>query len=387
MKTNFDIIIPRENTNCVKYDLREMFFKNPDVVPMWVADMDFKTPDFIINAIKERLNHEILGYTFRSDSYYQSIINWMQSRHEWSIKKEWISFSPGVVPALNLAVMAYTNEGDEIVVQPPVYFPFFSAVEAHERKLIYNELSYVNGKYEIDFNDLEEKLKTAKVFIFCNPHNPVCRVWSKQELQRVGELCLKYDVLIFSDEIHSDLIMPGFKHIPMASLSQEISNKTITFMAPSKTFNLAGLSTSFLIIENAELKKIYEKILEDVHVGSGNLFGNIALETAYIHGAEWVDELNKYLYDNYLFVKSFLEAELPQIKVVEAEATYLLWMDFSLIGKEENELKDLLINKANLGFNHGSMFGPGGNGFFRINIACPRSVIKKALNQLKENFV
>jgi cystathionine beta-lyase len=387
MKTNFDIIIPRENTSCVKYDLREMFFKNPDVIPMWVADMDFKTPNFIIDAIKERLNHEILGYTFRSDAYHQSIIDWMQSRHQWNIKREWIGFSPGVVPALSLVVLAYTNEGDGIVVQPPVYFPFFPTVEDHKRKLIYNELSYVNGKYEIDFDDLDEKLKKAKAFMFCNPHNPVCRVWTEEELRRVGDLCLKYDVLIFSDEIHSDLIMPGFKHIPMASLSGEISNKTITFMAPSKTFNLAGLSTSFLIIEDTELKKKYDKMLDNFHLGSGNLFGNVALEAAYNNGAEWVDELNEYLYNNYLFVKRFLETELPQIKLIEAEATYLLWMDFSLIGKKEDELKDILINKANLGYNHGSMFGPGGNGFFRMNTACPRSVIEKALNQLKEVFV
>jgi cystathionine beta-lyase len=293
---NFDKIIQRENTACVKYDLRKAFFGNDTILPLWVADMDFETPDFIREAVIKRASHPVYGYTFRTESFSQSIVDWMRKRHHWEIKKEWVSFSPGVVPALNMAVLAFTKPGDKVIVQPPVYFPFFTAVKNHGRELVYNQLIEKDGRYEMDFDDLEKKAdEKTRLLLLCHPHNPVGRLWGKKELETLVDICARKNILIISDEIHSDLMLNGNVHIPLATLSQKAADISLTCIAPSKTFNLAGLSTSALIIPNENLKKEYEKILDHLHVGMGNIFGITSLEAAYNHGEEWLDQLLQYL--------------------------------------------------------------------------------------------
>src|SRR6056297_3594393 len=270
MAYNFDVAPKRENTNSVKYDLREKVFGKSDVLPMWVADMDFATPDFIIDALKERLEHKVLGYTFRSDSYYQSIIDWCKRRYDWEIKKEWICFSPGIVPAVNMALMAYTEPEEKVIIQPPVYFPFFSAIQNNDRELVTNPLLIKSGRFHIDWEDLEKKMPEAKALIISNPHNPGGTVWTKQELKRLCEYCDKYDVLLLSDEIHGDLIFKPNRFVPAASVSENAAMQTISFIAPSKTFNLAGMATSSVIIPNEELRAGFNEVVEQVHVGNGN---------------------------------------------------------------------------------------------------------------------
>jgi len=385
MNYNFDKIIPRENTQSVKYDLRQEVFCNKNVIPMWVADMDFESPDFVIQAIEKRLKHPILGYSIRNNEFYSSIINWLKKRHQWDIQREWISVSPGVVPALSVCILAFTNPGDKIIIQPPVYHPFFYVVEGNQRQLSYNPLKFENNRYTFDFENLKKIIdKDTKMIILSNPHNPVGRVWEKEELTTLAEICIQNNILIISDEIHSDLIFKNHKHIPLASISPEIAQHVVSTLAPSKTFNLAGLSSSFLVIPNKNLFQLYENRLNTIHIGHGNIFGNIALETAYNKGEMWLEELMDYLQKNVSFLRNFLSEHLPQIKLIEPEGTYLLWLDFRNLKLNQKELNELLIHQANVGFNDGAMFGEGGEGFQRINIACPRSILKKALEQIHE---
>jgi cystathionine beta-lyase len=384
MHYNFDEIVDRKNTSSVKFDLRDKIFKNGDVIPMWVADMDFRTAPFIMDALRKRLDHEILGYTFISSSVYESIVSWIRLRHEWEIDPDWISFSPGIVPAVNLLVLAFTQPGDKVIVQTPVYFPFFSAVENHERRLVYNPLIYSNGQYEMDFDDLESKMDgKTKMLILCNPHNPTGNVWSADALRKIGEMCLAHNVLLVSDEIHSDLIYNGYRHIPSATLSKEIAANTITCMAPSKTFNLAGLSTSFLVIPNEKLRMTYEKKLDQIHVGAGNIFGFVAMEAAYTYGSEWLDQLMAYLDGNVIFLEDFVKRHIPQIRVIRPQATYMVWLDCTQLKMAPSRLKEFMINKAGLGLSDGPLFGKEGEGFQRINIGCPRSVLYEALLKLQ----
>jgi cysteine-S-conjugate beta-lyase len=384
MHYNFDEIVNRKGTGSYKYDLRKKIFKNEEVIPMWVADMDFRTPDFIITALQKRLEHEILGYSFIPASYYQSIVNWNKSRHQWEIKPEWISFSPGVVPALNLLVMAFTQPGDNIIIQPPVYFPFFSAVENHQRILVTNPLRYERGSYVQDFEDLESKINDrTRMLILCNPHNPTGNVWSREDLQRIGDLCVKHNILLVSDEIHSDLIYKGFRHIPAASLSEAVACKTITCMSPSKTFNLAGLSTAYLVISDSTLRKQYEKVLDQVHVGAGNIFGFVAAEAAYDRGEEWLRQLMDYLEGNLRFLQDFISKHIPVIRVIPPQATYLIWLDCRQMGLDQTALRSFMIHEAGLGLNDGPQFGIEGEGFQRINIACPRPILYEALVKLQ----
>jgi len=352
---------------------------------MWVADMDFATPSCIMEAVKKRAEHPILGYSIKPDSYFQSIIDWLSKRHQWEVKQNEISFSPGVVPGFTLAILAYSEAGDNIVVQPPVYFPFFIAVEKNNRQLLYNELIEKDNDYSIDFDDLEQKLSNpkTKILLTSNPHNPVGRVWRKEELQRMMDLCIKHNVLMLSDEIHSDLIFSGYKHIPTATLSPEAKKHTISFLAPSKTFNMAGLSTSFLVIQDKKLRQKYEEILEAYHLGLGNIFGNEALEAAYNQGAEWLEELIEYLQGNVDFVFDFLQTHIPEITFKKPEATYLLWLNCKSLYLDDDQLNDFFIHKAGIGMNKGSIFGKGGTGYMRMNIACPRKTLEKSLGQLK----
>ena len=383
MRYDFDKIIDRKGTESVKYDLSAIMFGRDDVLPMWVADMDFEVPDFIREALADRLKHPIFGYTYRPKRFFETIVSWLKRRHEWDVEPNAIGFSPGIVPALNMCVLEFTVPGDRIVVQPPVYFPFFSAVTNHGRELIYNQLIERNGHYEIDYESLEgEFRKGVKLFFLCNPHNPVGRVWNWEELDRLAELCVRYNVLVLSDEIHSDLILGGNKHIPLAKLGKEIADLTLTCMAPSKTFNLAGMYTSMVIATNPDLKKRYDRILDAVHVGGDNIFGQLALEAAYIHGDEWLDQLLKYLESNYKVACDSLKEVVPEIVISPLEATYLVWLDFSSLGKTDKDLKEFIINKAKLGLNDGPMFGPGGEQHQRMNIATPSKVLEQGLGQL-----
>jgi cystathionine beta-lyase len=385
MRWNFDEPSRREGTSCIKYDLRKETFGVADVIPLWVADMDFNTPDFIINALSARLKHEIFGYSFRPEEYYSSIIDWTRKRHSWNLEREWICFSPGIVPALNICTLAFTSEGDSIIVQPPVYFPFFSAVELHGRKLIYNQLVESEGDWEMDFDNLQKCIApNTKMIIISNPHNPVGRVWSPEELTELAEICLKNDILILSDEIHCDLILPGYRHTPVARLSEQFAEKTITCIAPSKTFNLAGLSTSSVIIPNPGLRKLFSMTMEKLHIGSGNIFGTEASVAAYTFGEEWLNELLLYLSGNADFVTEYCRNLIPEIIPVQPEATYLMWLDCRKFGMTGRELQSFFIRKACVGMNEGSTFGPGGEGFMRMNLACPRSTLVKAMEQIED---
>lgn len=380
---NFDEIINREGTDCIKYDWRSEVFGKADVIPMWVADMDFRTPSFVTDAISERLKHEILGYSFRPDSYFDAFTGWVSALHGWNIRREWIEFSPGVVPALNMCTLAYTDAGDEIIIQPPVYTPFHGAVKDHGRKLLYNNLKETAGGWVMDFEGLRKAITPAtKMIIISNPHNPVGRAWQHAELAELVDICYTNGIVILSDEIHSDLVLPGNVHVPLASLSDRAAAITVTCMAPSKTFNLAGLSTSSMIIPDAGLREKYREILVGLHLHLGNIFGNVASEAAYSKGSEWRSEMITYIQGNIDLVIDYCHAHLPQIKPVKPEATYMMWLDCRQMGLSGKELHRFFIEKAGVGMNEGSAFGPGGEGFMRINLACPRSVVEKALKQI-----
>jgi cystathionine beta-lyase len=380
---DFDTVIDRRDTNCVKYDLRGKLFGKDDVLPMWVADMDFPVADFILDAIRERLNHPVLGYTFRSDRFAGSVASWLNRRHGWKIETTAIGFSPGVVPALNMCVLEFTDPGDKVVVQPPVYFPFFSAISNHGRELVYNQLVKRDKSYEMDLDHLEDQFKAgAKLFFLCNPHNPVGRVWSNEELQKLAEICVKYQVMVISDEIHSDLLLSGSRHIPFASLGKDIADLTLTCMAPSKTFNLAGLYTSVMIATNPSLMKRYEKVLDAVHVGGDNILGQVALEAAYTLGDEWLDQLLDYLEKNFQAFSSHLNNNVPELLISPLEATYLAWLDFSFLELDDKGLKDFIIHRAGLGLNDGPMFGPGGSQHQRLNLATPRKILMEGAERL-----
>ncbi len=384
MSRNFDEHVPRTGTFSIKYDLLQEVFGARDIIPMWVADMDFKTPDFIISHLRKRIDHEIFGYTFRPPEYFSSIVEWTGRRHGWNIDKDWICFSPGIVPALNFCTLAFTQPGDSIIVQPPVYFPFFSAVEPHGRKLIYNQLKENNGRWEMDFDHLESVAgNNAKMIFISNPHNPVGRAWTRDELEKLVYICLKNNVLIVSDEIHCDLVLPGSKHTSVASLSKEASLRTVTLTAPSKTFNLAALSTSSAIIEDPGLRKLFNGFVEKLHIGNGNLFGIIASIAAYKHGDEWLDELLKYLNANVQLVEDYCHQNIPEVIPVHPEATYMIWLDCRKFGLDAKELQKFFVRKAGVGMNEGSTFGPGGEGFMRMNLGTPRDTVIKALDHVK----
>ena len=384
MNYDFGEITDRTGTSCVKWDYVEKWFKADDLLPMWVADMDFKTPDFIVEAVKKRASHEIYGYTIRPESYYSSMISWINDLHGWSIEKDWIVFSPGIVPAVNMAVMAYTKPGDKVIVQPPVYFPFFSAVRDNGRQLVYNSLALENGRYSMDFDDLEKKIDNrTKMVIISNPHNPGGSAWTEEELGRLGQLCIEKGVILISDEIHSDLVLPPNKHTVAANISEEIAKVTVTMMAPSKTFNLAGMATSSVIISDPKLRNDFQVMLDRVHVGMGNLFGMVASEAAYTRGKEWLSQMLTYVKGNVDYLEDFLEQHVPGVKMIRPEATYMIWLDFAQLGLSNEELRKFILEKAKLGLNDGPVFGPGGEGFQRMNVACPRSIVEEAMQRLE----
>lgn len=385
MKWNFDEPVDREGTDCIKYDLRENFFGRKDIIPMWVADMDFKTPDFIVRRLQQKLDQNLFGYFFRSPAYYNSIISWLSRRHKWKIESEWICFSPGVVPALNISVLSFTRPGDSIIVQPPVYYPFFNAVESHGRNLVFNPLKESDGRWEMDLRSLVSLIDSStKMIIISNPHNPVGRVWTPEELEELSSICLNNNILILSDEIHSDLILPGYRHTPIAKISEKISDITVTCIAPSKTFNLAGLSTSSVIIQNPVLRKYFNKKVEHLHVGNGNIFGAVASVAAYEEGDEWLDELLQYVNRNIIFVIDYCKNLIPEIKTARPEATYMIWLDCRRLGMNGSGLQDFFVSKAGVGLNEGSVFGTGGEGFMRMNLATNRRNVVRSMEQIEK---
>lgn len=386
MKYNFDELIDRTGTESVKYDLREKIFGKADVIPMWVADMDFRTPDFIREAVIERAKYDVYGYTFREDAYFEAITQWIRRRHQWDVKKEWMTYTPGVVAAFNMAVLGLTEEGDEVIIQPPVYPPFFHAVESHNRKLVLNPLIDTEDGFIMDYELLEKQAKTAKMLILSNPHNPVGRCWTRDELQRLGEICMRNNVVVFSDEIHCDLVLPGYKHVPFASICDEFAQHSLTAHAASKTFNLAGMATSTIIVPNAELRKKYVDFVESTEINLGNIFGKIATKTAMEKGEEWLQQLLGYIQGNVDYVVDYINKVLPKIRVHKAEATYMLWLDFSAYGLDNKELNHKMIFEAGLGLNNGKEFGKQGEMCLRINLACPRSVVMTAMEKMKKTF-
>lgn len=383
MDYNFDEIIDRSGTNAVKLERCKALFGTEDVLPLWVADMDFKTPDFVLETIKQRLEHPILGYTIPPYNFFDLFVSWVSHHHQWEINKGQVGFVPGIVPALAFAVQCFTSPGDEIIVQPPVYYPFFNVIKNNDRKLIYNPLLEKDNKFEMDFEDLEQKISPAtKMLILCNPHNPGGRVWSFETLKRLDELCAKHKILVISDEIHADMVLPGNKHIPFANVSETAAFNSVTFMAPSKVFNMPGVISSFYIIPNQTLKNKYASYLEALEVNAGNIFAYQATVACYEKGEDWRIAMLDYVQDNIDFVAEYLKEHLPQIKPMIPEASFLIWLDCKELGLDSEELYQFFIREAGLGLNKGTIFGPGGENHLRMNLACSRKVLEKAMSQL-----
>lgn len=384
---DFDTIIDRWNSDSVKYDGLNAEFGCQDILPMWVADMDFQAPPAVLEAARECCERGVFGYTFRSDEGKEAFRDWVRRRYDWDTRPEWLSSSPGIVTALALSVRALTQPGDKIMIMTPVYPPFFSVVRDNGRSLVYNPLKREEGKYVIDWEDMEEGMKGGvKMLILCNSHNPLGRVWTKEELKRIGDLCCRYDVLIVSDEIHADLALFGNRHTVMASVSDEIANRTLTAMAPSKTFNIAGMMNSVVVARNPEILEKYNRELLALHLDSGNIFGHITLKAAYKYGEEWLNELAVYLGNNVDFALDYLRQELPDVQVCRPEGSFLLWLDFNPTGISHEECGERLLKRGKIGLNDGLTFGEEGRGFRRMNIGCPHSVLEDGLQRIRAAF-
>ena len=384
---NFDEEINRKNTNCAKYDGLKKYFGYTDLNPLWVADMDFKTPSFINDAIINAAKNSLYGYSIDSDEIYQSIINWQNTQHSWQINKEDIYMINGVVPAYSACIEAFSEKNDEVIVQTPIYPPLFKCVNANNRKVVVNELKKdENGYYTMDLEDLESKITPkTKILALCSPHNPVGRVWSKDELEKLANICIKYNIIIVSDEIHSDITFKKFT--PLASISQKIANQTITLNSAGKTFNIAGLNSAYAISKNQDLLNKFKKIAQKREIQSINFFGYIATKAAYDNGAIFVEELKKYLLSNIEFTKNYFEKNSIKINFFQPEATYLLWLDFSGFNLSHNEIKNKLLIGAKLALNDGVSFGSNGNEYFRLNLALSQKALEIALNQLSKEFI
>ncbi|MDR2772528.1 MAG: pyridoxal phosphate-dependent aminotransferase [Elusimicrobiota bacterium] len=385
MKYNFDKKINRKNTNSEKFDFAADFGKSDGLLPMWIADMDFEVLPQITQAIKKRASHAVYGYTEPKDDYFEAVISWFGNRFNFDIKKEWIVKNPGVISAICCAVRAFTNPSDAVLIQPPVYYPFARSVILNKRKLVNNPLVYADGRYFIDFEDFERKIveNKVKLFIFCSPHNPVGRVWTKDEVKRICEICFKHKTIIFSDEIHCDFILPPHKHTIAATISPKYLPLIITATAPSKTFNIAGLIVSNIIIQNEKLRKLFVKERYASGLNMVNAFGIVAAKAAYTYGGSWVDQLNSYIRSNFDYAEGFIKKHMPQIKFIKPEGTYLLWLDCHGLKLGKKDLIELIENKAKLWVDEGEIFGIEGSGFIRLNLACPAATVKKALKQLK----
>lgn len=382
---NFDKIIDRRNTRCLKYDFAVERNMPADVLPLWVADMDFETSSYIEDAIIERAKHAIYGYSEVKTPYFDILKKWMQKHHDWDIQRKWLVKTPGVVFALAMAVKAYTEPGDAVLIQQPVYYPFSEVIKDNGRNVVSNTL-YLgeDNRYHIDFEDFEQKIVDHKIklFLLCNPHNPVGRVWTKEELTRLGDICVKHHVTVVSDEIHEDFIFKG-KHQVFANIKKEYEEITVTCTAPSKTFNIASLMISNILIPNPELKRKFKHQMDAAGISQLNVLGLVACEAAYEHGEEWYQAMKAYVKENIEFVKQYVEEQLPGVNMVEHEGTYLVWLDFRGTGLSVEELDDKIINQAKLWLDSGKIFGSCGEGFQRINVACPRKVLEEAMERIK----
>jgi len=381
---DFDAVIERRGTAAVKWDLVDRLFNGHDLLPLWVADMDFASPRPVIEALVRRAQHGVFGYTACMDSYYDAAIAWMRERHGWQLQKDWIVFCPGVVPALTMAVQAFTRPGGGVIIQQPVYYPFMRSIVANGRRIINNPLRLSAGRYEMDFEDLARKARDpqATLLILCSPHNPVGRVWTRPELEQLGAICCENNITVVADEIHADLVLPGYRHTPFAALSDDFLQASITCTSPSKTFNLAGLHTAHTIIADQEKRQAFSNALVQSSLQWPSAFGTVAHEAAYRSGGPWLAQLLEYLQGNLQFLKACIAEHLPQVQVIEPEATYLVWLDCRKLSLEWLDLKELMQQQARVALDEGSIFGDEGRGFERINIACPRSILRECLERM-----
>lgn len=384
MKYNFDEVIDRNGNRAAKYDERIKKFGTKDVIPLWVADMDFRTAQPIIDACRQKAEEGIWGYTSRPESYFEAVRNWQKKRNNWDVDTSLMSWSLGVVPALSAIVKIFCHTGDKVMIQTPVYSEFYDVVEAWDRQVVENQIVEKDGKWVIDFDDFEAKAKEVKIFLLCNPHNPLGIVWEPEDLKKMAEICIANDVLLVSDEIHSDLIFHGKKHTPTATLSEEIASHIITCVSATKTFNLAGLQASTTIFPNMEMKQKFDRFWMNMDIHRNNAFSSVAMEAAYNEGEEWLEQLLVYLSDNFDFIRDYCEKYIPKIKPNVPDATYLVWLDCRELGMSNEELRRFMIEEAGIGLNEGYTFGRSLSGFMRLNAACPKSVLEKALAQLKE---
>jgi cystathionine beta-lyase len=398
MNYNFDVEVNRRDTNSVKWEFMKggedrpqlqhthRFFGKNRTLPMWVADMDFISPRSVVDALTARAQHGIYGYTAPTQDFYQSVVRWMQRRHDWEIAPEWICITPGIVPALNMLVCAFVSPGDRVLIQPPVYRPFYRAIENNNAELALNPLVYEDGRYRMDIEDLEAKCRDPKVkmAILCSPHNPVGRVWTREELAQFGEICIDHGVLVVSDEIHGDLIYKGNIFTPFANANDSFSQNSIICTSPSKTFNLAGLQTSCVVIPNEDLRSSFNKVLQSNGLSGISAFGVVAVQAAYDHGEEWLVQVLEYIEDNLKYLEQYIAEHIPQLTVVRPEGTYLVWLDCHRLRLGKWELKQFMLEEAKVYFEEGFIFGPEGEGFERINIACPRAILVEALDRIRQ---
>lgn len=385
MPVDFDTVPNRRGTNCFKYDFAREMGMPEDVLPLRVADMDFPTAPAVLERLHALAEHGIFGYTGVKDTYFSAVHNWYAQRFGWETQRSWLVTTPGVVFAIAIAIRAFTQKGDAILIQQPVYYPFANKVTENDRQLVVNPLVLKNGRYEMDFADMERKIVDyhVKMLLLCSPHNPVGRVWTKEELLRVGEICQKHGVLVVSDEIHADFTYAGHTHRVFASVKSEFADFTITCTAPSKTFNLAGLQNSNIFIPNRQLRHAYKKELSACGCGGTNCMGMAACQAAYEAGADWLEQLKQYLAGNLAYIRQFLREKLPDIALIEPEGTYLVWLDLRKLGLTEQQQRQLIVQDAKLWLDTGTLFGQGGEGFERINIACPRTTIEQAMQRLE----
>lgn len=384
---DFDEIVDRKNTDCLKFDFAVQRGMPADVLPLWVADMDFKTSSLILDEIHKRVDHGIFGYTETTEKYYEAVQSWLKNHHNLDIKPEWVVKTPGVVFALAMAVKAFSKEGEAVLIQQPVYYPFSNVIRGNNRKLVSSDLALSDdGKYHIDFEDFEKKIveNDVKLFLLCSPHNPVGRVWTKEELKKIADICIRHEVVVVSDEIHADFTFEGYTHTPLVNVDERIKDYCVTATSPAKTFNLAGLQISNIIISNKKLRAAFEKEIDVAGYSQLNTLGIVACEAAYKYGEEWYQALKKYLKSNLDFVREYLKEELPQVKLIEPEGTYLIWLDFRGLGLCERELENLIVHKAKLWLDSGAIFGNVGAGFQRINIATNKITLKEALDRIKD---
>lgn len=384
-KYNFDEVIDRQGTRAVKVERCKALFGSTDVLPLWVADMDFRTPDFVLDALRKRLDHPILGYTMMPSQLAECLVEWIQSHHQWLVQTKRTGFVRGVVPGLSFAVQCFSNVGDEVLVQSPVYYPFFNVIKNNGRRIINNPLREKDGRFEMDFDHFEQCITPkTKIFILCSPHNPGGRVWDLPTLQRIETICHQHGILVLSDEIHADMVLRGSKHIPYATVSERAENHSITFMAPSKVFNMPGVIASNYIIPNETLFKQYTSYLEVSEMNTGNLFAYEASMACYRHGESWRVQMLDYVESNIHFLIEFMATHLPQIIPMRPQASFLVWLNCAALGMDTDELHRFVSLEAGLGLNKGTVFGEGGEKHLRINVATPRSVLEKALTQLND---